>query len=446
MRVLLLAFECNPEWYSLPAVAYNYAQALAQHVDELVVVTQTQNQPNIDKYGGIKNAKVVFLDVRKIVDPFEKMAFFLMGGQKKNVGWTIYRTLMYPSYLYFEWIAWKHFRSDLDNDYFDIVHRLTPMTPTLPSPLAYWSKIPFVLGPLNGGLKWPKQFSDEQNREREWLSSFRNAYKILPYQRLTYERSSAILAAFQHTIADLPASCQDKVVNFPEVGIDPELFKLSKKAKKTKLTIIYVGRLVPYKMPEVVIQAFARSPILQEHQLIMVGDGAERARLERIVESESLGCCIQLLGQVSHDEVGRLMRESDIFAFPSIRELGAGAVVEAMACGLACVVVDYGGCGGLVGQDRGVKVPMTNKHGLIMSFQKELESLVVEPERVKKLGEAAYHHAVSHYSWEAKAKKNLEIYRWVLDKSLKKPNFWDFSDNHNYADHESENEPESLLN
>lgn len=424
MRVLLLAFECNPEWYSLPAVAYNYAKALANHVDELVVVTQTQNQPNIDKHGGIGNAKVVFLDVKKIVEPFEKTAFFLMGGHQKNVGWTIYRALMYPSYLYFEWIAWQHFKSELNDGYFDIIHRLTPMTPTLPSPLAAWSKVPFVLGPLNGGLKWPKQFSGEQRREREWLSSLRDTYKLLPYQKLTYKKSSSILAAFKHTIADLPASCQDKVINFPEVGIDPELFKLDEKERKEKLTVLYVGRLVPYKMPEVVIQAFARSSFLQEHQLIMVGDGAERARLEGIVKSKSLEHCIQLLGQVPHDEVGRLMRESDIFAFPSIRELGAGAVVEAMACGLACVVVDYGGCGGLIEPDRGVKVPMTDRNELIESFQRELEALVTEPDRVRKLGDEAYCHAIAHYSWEAKAKKNLEIYQWTLDKTLSKPDFW----------------------
>ena len=47
-------------------------------------------------------------------------------------------------------------------------------------------------------------------------------------------------------------------------------------------------------------------------------------------------------------EIGQLMRSSDILAFPSIRELGAGVVVEAMATGLPSIVVDYGGPGGLI--------------------------------------------------------------------------------------------------
>lgn len=427
MRVLLLAFECNPEWYSLPAVAYNYAKILAQYVDELVVVTQTQNKENIEKYGGIKGAKVVFLDVDRIVRPFENAAFFLMGGHRKNVGWTIYRTLMYPSYLYFEWVVWQHFKSELKNGDFDIIHRLTPMTPTLPSPIAQWSSVPFVLGPLNGGLRWPKQFGDEQNREREWLSNFRNVYKLLPYQQSSYKHADVILAAFDHTINDLPASSQAKVVNFPEVGIDTSLFSLPKRDLNQKLKILYVGRLVPYKMPEVVIRAFAKSAVLQEHELLMVGDGAEKSRLQSIVDSESLGHCVKLLGQVSHEEVGRLMCESDIFAFPSIRELGAGAVIEAMACGLACVVVDYGGCGGLVDHDRGVKVPMGSKDDLVLHFANELEKLVQNPQRVRDLGEKAYEHAVSHYSWDAKARKNVEIYNWALNKNSRKPNFWNIN-------------------
>ncbi len=425
MRVLLLAFECNPEWYSLPAVAYYYAETLAQHVDELVVVTQIQNKENIEKHGGIKGAKVVFLDVESIVRPFENLAVFLMGGHKRNVGWTIYRALMYPAYVYFEWSVWKHFKSELTQERFDIVHRLTPMTPTLPSPIAKWSPVPFVLGPLNGGLRWPKQFSAEQGREREWLSNFRDAYKLLPFQKSTYKNCDAVLAAFNHTIVDLPDAAQPNIINFPEVGIDPSLFNLPVRGSKEKLTILYVGRLVPYKMPEVVIQAFGRSSILQQHQLIMAGDGAERSRLEEIVAEKHLEHCVQILGQVSHETVSQLMQEADIFAFPSIRELGAGAVIEAMACGLTCVVVDYGGCGGLVAADRGVKVPIGDTEHLIQSFVEALEALVQDPERVKKLGENAYHHALALYSWDAKARKNLQVYDWVLGHRSDKPDFWE---------------------
>jgi glycosyltransferase involved in cell wall biosynthesis len=123
-------------------------------------------------------------------------------------------------------------------------------------------------------------------------------------------------------------------------------------------------------------------------------------------------------------EVAALMREADIFAFPSIRELGAGAVVEAMACGLACIVVDYGGPGALIDVDRGVKVPLGNQDQLTQNFGRAFERLVAEENTTRGLGIAARQHAMRFYNWDAKARKTLSVYEWVLGRGPR-PNFWD---------------------
>jgi len=88
--------------------------------------------------------------------------------------------------------------------------------------MAKWSPVPFLLGPINGGLPWPKHFTTELSREREWLSYFRNAYKLMPYYRSTYACSTGILAAFEHTITDLPAAeIEDYQLS---QSVDPDLF------------------------------------------------------------------------------------------------------------------------------------------------------------------------------------------------------------------------------
>ncbi len=421
MRVLLLADACNPDWPSLPVVGYKYARAIANYAD-VVVVTHIRNKPNIDR-DGMGKAEVVYLDTEKIAAPIYKLAVALRGGT--NTGWTLQMAMDYPSYLAFEWLAWKRFQQDLRNKHFDVVHRITPMSPTLPSLMASLSPVPFLLGPINGNLPWPKQFTQELSREREWLSSLRSAYKLLPYYRSTYTRAAGILGAFEHTIADLPVSVTSKTINFPEVGIDPELFSLPHRRKQEKMTILYVGRLVPYKLPEVVVRAFAASPLLQQHRLLVVGEGPESPRLEQIIKDHNLSGCVELTGKKSQAEVGELMRQAEIFAFPSIRELGAGVVVEAMACGMACVVVDYGGPATLVGPECGIKVPMGDLNQLVSRFKEELEQLVTDPDRVTRLGTEAHRHAMSYYSWDVKAQKTLEIYNWVTARRETKPDYWE---------------------
>ncbi|MBV8884983.1 MAG: glycosyltransferase family 4 protein [Chroococcidiopsidaceae cyanobacterium CP_BM_RX_35] len=420
MRVLLLADDCNPDWPSLPVVAYKFARAIANYVDA-VVVTQIRNKPNIDR-DGLGNAEVVYLDTERVAAPLYKLGWILSGG--KDVGMTLQRAMGYPSYLVFEGYAWRRFKQDLYRGKFDLVHRITPMSPTQPSPIAKLSPIPFVLGPLNGNLPWPKQFQAEQKREREWLSNFRSAYKWLPYYRSTYRDSACILAAFEHTIADLPDSTKSKTINYPEVGIDPELFSCPNRHIREQMTVLFVGRLVPYKLPEVVIHAFATSPLLKRHQLLVVGEGPERPRLESIITEYGLAEYVKLTGKISQVEVGQLMRQAEIFAFPSIRELGAGVVVEAMACGMTCIVVDYGGPASLIDSNRGVKVPMGNRDALITSFREELEKLVNDSNKVEQLGKAAYLHAMEYYSWDVKAQKMLEIYNWVANRQDIKPDFW----------------------
>lgn len=421
MRILILADDCNPDWPSLPVVGYKFAIALAEHA-EVVVVTHVRNRPNIDR-DGIGKAEVVYVDTETLAAPLFKLSVFLRGGEE--VGWTTQMAMGYPGYLFFEWQVWRRFGKEIKAGKFDVVHRITPMTPTLPSLIANRCKnTPFVLGPLNGNLPWPKQFMVEQKRERETLSRFRGAYKFLPYHRSTYRKSRCILAAFSHTIEDLPRGIDDKTINYPEVGIDPELFSYAERTPSDKKTILYVGRLVPYKCPEVVVRAFANSPLLQSHKLLIVGDGPERPRLEQIIRDNKLEDCVELTGRIDQVEVGKIMRSADIFAFPSIRELGAGVVVEAMACGLTCVVVDYGGPATLIGEDRGVKIPMGDLDFLVDRFGEELEQLVADPDRITTLGKTAYQHAIDFYSWDCKARKLIEIYQWLKQPSLPKPDFW----------------------
>lgn len=421
MRVLILADSCNPDWPSLPVVGYKAVKALSQHVD-VVLATHVRNRPAIEAQGGCGRAEVRYIDNEAVARPMYALSKFLRGGN--DVGWTTHIATLYPSYLAFEREVWKEFRHELKARKFDLVHRITPMSPTIPSPLAKWSPVPFVLGPLNGGLKWPAEFTAELKREKEYLTYLRSAYRWLPYYRSTYAHSAAILAGFQHTIDDLPARVRDRVIDFPEVGIDPEVFSSSgPRPARERKTFLYAGRFVPYKCPEVPVAAFARNPELRKHRLLMVGDGPERERIEALRDEHDLSDCVELLGWKTQAEVGELMRSADVFCFPSIRELGAGVVVEAMACGLALAVVNYGAPGGLVDDSCGIRIPLGSKEELIERYATELGALAQDDERLRAYGAAAHERALRVYSWDAKARRTLEVYAWVLGERVVRPTF-----------------------
>ncbi len=420
MRVLLLADTCNPDWPSLPIVGYKLAEAISKLAD-VTLVTQVRNRPNILR-NGLGSAALVFLNTERVAAPLHKLSKLIRGGDQK--GWTIQLAMDYPAYLAFEYAAWRMFKQRLLAGDFDVVHRITPMSPALASPMAKWCPVPFIVGPLNGNLPWPPAFSEERRREKEGLSRLRNFYKLLPYSRSMYRHAAAIMAAFDHTMADLPSFATSRTINFPEVGIDPHLFSAGQRLEGDRITVLYAGRLVPYKLPEVLLEAFASSPRLQQHRLVVVGDGPDRQRLEQVIADRGLSHCIEMLGQQNQATVGRLMREAEIFAFPSIRELGAGVVVEAMACAMACVVVDYGGPATLINADRGVKVSMGTKAELIDGFRTALEALVIDRPRIRTLGANAHLHAMTYYTWDRKAQKSLETYEWALGRRQDRPGFW----------------------
>jgi glycosyltransferase involved in cell wall biosynthesis len=404
-------------------VAYKYALALGEDV-ELTLVTQILNKPNIDE-AGTGSMQVDYINIDLLAKPLDRFGKWLRGGNQ--LGWTTQIAIVYPVYVAFELMCWWRYRSRLRRGEFDLVHRIMPMSPTLPSPMARLSPVPFILGPLNGGLPWPAAFRSLNKKEKEWLRPVRSLYKKMPFSQSTFRCSAAILASFNHTIADLPAEALWKTIDFPEVGLDERIFSTfePRSLSTGPLIVAFIGRLVPVKLPEVVALAFARSTVLREHRLIYVGDGPERTRIEDIIQEHRLQDCAQITGWVTQQVVSDWMRRAEIMALPSVRELGAGVVVEAMACGMVPLVCNHGAPGTLVGTNRGLRVPVEDREQLITAFQMALEELVTDRQRLKNLADRAQRFAVERFPWKQKSKKTMAIYDWVLLGCRgPKPVFW----------------------
>src|SRR5215472_16842493 len=255
LRILLLGPDCHPERVSIPRVTYCHGAALAQLHDVTLVARSSVEHD-------LRRANAPFRSIEVIRTPLSDRIWSWVFRRilKSNPDSQVRTALGYPFQIAFEWRAWRQLRRRIFAGEFDVVLRLLPMSPVLPSPFAFFLRkgpIPFVIGPLNGGLPWPPGFSQAQN-QKEWISVFRSLYRVLPFARSTYRYATAIIAASSQTYAEL-AGYGDKIFFVPENGIDASLcFGDPRTAEACpKLELIFVGGLVPRKACDLVLRAAA---------------------------------------------------------------------------------------------------------------------------------------------------------------------------------------------
>src|SRR6516162_1757732 len=373
LRILVLGPDCHPEKVSIAFVTYSHAAALAQLHD----VTLAAGAPVED---ALRRAKAPFRAIEVVRMPWlERIyAWSVRRIFKCNYDTQVLTAFGYPFSVAFEWRAWRQLRRRIFAGEFDVVLRLVPMTPSLPSPFAFFLRkgpIPFVLGPLNGGLPWPPGFV-QLSRQKEWISNLRNLYRFLPFARSTYRYAAAIIAASSQTYSEF-AKYRDKVFFVPEPGIGRSVCLGDSRCPEpdAKLDLIFVGGLVPRKACDLALRAAA--PLLREDsaRFTVIGDGPERCRLEQLVKSLGIEKAVSFTGTLKHAEVLKRMRCADVFVFPTLRDNGAGVVFEALATGAVPVVVDFGGPGDIVHPEVGYKVPLTNEGDIVSQMEKILAGL-----------------------------------------------------------------------
>ena len=73
-----------------------------------------------------------------------------------------------------------------------------------------------------------------------------------------------------------------------------------------------------------------------------------------------------------------MMRECDVFLFPSLRDGGGAVVIEAMAAGKAVICMDLAGPGLHVTEECGIKIPADSPRETIELMARALEQLYQE--------------------------------------------------------------------
>ncbi len=119
--------------------------------------------------------------------------------------------------------------------------------------------------------------------------------------------------------------------------VDTDLFRPWEGGADTARRVCFVGRLDEQKNLGALIEAMEGL----DAELVVVGSGRLRGDLER--EARQRGVAARFLGNVPHRQLPGILNSSSLFVLPSHYEGHPKALLEAMACGRACVGTDVPG-------------------------------------------------------------------------------------------------------
>lgn len=235
---------------------------------------------------------------------------------------------------------------------------------------------------------------------------------IEPLMRRTLRRAKAIIVSDRVLVDEAPLlrEFEDKCHVVP-FGIDTDVYDWPKiephHVNDRGRLVLACGRLVPYKGYDVLI----RAAVNRKFEVWIIGEGAERPRLEQLISELGLGDRVRLLGSVTDCERIKLMCLADVFVMPSITnaETFGLSQLEAMAAGRP-----------VVNTALDTAVPRVARHGMeaitvppgdAEKLAEAIDALISDPERRRRMGLAARTRAVSRYSATAFKNGMETVYR-----------------------------------
>lgn len=168
--------------------------------------------------------------------------------------------------------------------------------------------------------------------------------------------------------------------------------------------ILFLGRLVPEKRPELLIEAFKR--LDTDKRLVIAGGASDTSEYEKELRDMAEGDeRILFTGFVTGDTLAELYSNAYCYVLPSDVEGMPMSLLEAMAYGRCCLTSDIPECADVLA-GMGAVFP----RGEEAALKTALEALLADSARVRDLGAMAREHVGRKYGWEGVVRRTLAIY------------------------------------
>jgi glycosyltransferase involved in cell wall biosynthesis len=243
--------------------------------------------------------------------------------------------------------------------------------------------------------------------------ALRTAARVVAVSRALHERVAAL--------AGLPA---ERLACIPCSGYSPELFRPlpagARAALRERLGMaagervaVFVGHLFPVKAVDVLLRAWALRARAcapgATGRLVLIGEGSERERLERLAREEGIASIVSFAGPLPQRVVADWIAAADLLCLSSHSEGSPNVVVEALASGVPVVATRVGGVPDLVGDGvNGLLVPPADPAALARAIDAAL---------TRAWDPAAIAATVGHLTWSALAARNHDALARVASEN-----------------------------
>jgi len=416
LKVLAIAFACNPAVGSEYGVGWGWVRAIAARHD-VTVITADFNSRDIDRtleaneVGTPNNLRFVYVRNRPWHYRPEGMWLRIEASLAKPV-----MNLAYRDWLGYAFTEAK--REIKQNDY-DLVHLITYVAWRLPGPF-YRLGIPFVWGPI-GGLK---------NTSWRLLPAlgFRGAIYygarnlINSLQLMTLQEPRRAMSAAGKGLIAATSEIQEALWNrfkvrsrvICEVG-PPDFVIVTPKRREEMLPlhICWSGTHLPGKALHLLLRAAASLPKDIDYRIEILGDGPCNREWRMLATRLNIGDRCHWYGWLPRSQSLAVMKDSHVFVITSLKDLTSTVAVEAVSLGLPVVCLDHCGFADLITAQCGIKIYPGSVSKIISALADALTALYRDEALRQRLAEGAISR--SHdYSWQRKMDSLDEIYNITL--------------------------------
>lgn len=190
------------------------------------------------------------------------------------------------------------------------------------------------------------------------------------WDKATVNRVDVFVANSQNTANKIQQFYDREAIVVPP-PVECERFEHLPNVPESERYDLLLGGLVPYKRVDLAVEAWRLMP---ERRLMIVGDGPERARLERTAPEN-----VQFTGRVSEESLPQWYAGARLFAFPGEEDFGI-VPLEAQAAGVPVVALGKGGALETVLEGQtGVFFHESTPQALVAAVQ-QLDHLQINPE------------------------------------------------------------------